>query len=110
MESADFSDHEYHGIGAYMISLGCSPDEADESLGTVRKLLADLDAEGITEAELELAKTKIAVRTVLAAERPRKPARPAGLQLVVPRTVPDGRWRTGRTAVGDGATGSGVAG
>ena len=78
VESADFSFHEYNGIGAYMISLGCSPDEADENLGTVRKLLADLDAEGITEAELELAKTKIAARTVLAAERPKNRLGPLG--------------------------------
>src|SRR5438874_5399 len=57
------------GIGAYFTSFSCEPEQAEENLATVRRILAEVQQDGITEEELRRAKTKIQSHLVRASER-----------------------------------------
>jgi predicted Zn-dependent peptidase len=78
VETVDFGFNEYYGAGAYMLSAACTPDAMPECLEVARRILADVTAHGVTEAELQTAKTKSAARLVLAAEKPRNRLGPLG--------------------------------
>jgi predicted Zn-dependent peptidase len=69
-DSADMSFHEYQGTGAFYTSFSCDPDQAGEDLATVREVLAGVQEEGISEEELQQAKSKILSRVVRGSERP----------------------------------------
>ena len=66
----DFGYHEYEGMGLFISTAGCAPDQAEEVLAIIRQLLADANQSGVTEAELSQAKNKVSSRIVLAGERP----------------------------------------
>lgn len=70
VEGADMSYSEYDGTGAFYLSFSGEPADTRENLDIVRKLLADVQKNGITEAELQQAKSKIGSRVVRASERP----------------------------------------
>lgn len=70
VESADMSFHDYDGAGAYFTSLSCEPDNTAENLAIVRRILHQVQADGITPAELTQAKSKILSRVVRGSERP----------------------------------------
>jgi predicted Zn-dependent peptidase len=70
VESADMSFHEYDGAGAYYTSFSCEPESTAENLETVRAILAEVQADGVTPAELSQAKNKILSRVVRGSERP----------------------------------------
>ena len=61
---------EYDGTGAFYLSFSGEPDDTTDNLDVVRKLLADVQRGGITDAELQQAKSKIGSRVVRASERP----------------------------------------
>jgi predicted Zn-dependent peptidase len=69
-DSADCSFHEYEGTGSYYTSFSCEPERAGENLALVRKVLGAVQREGISEAELQQAKSKILSRVVRGSERP----------------------------------------
>ncbi|MBX9628569.1 MAG: insulinase family protein [Gemmataceae bacterium] len=69
-ESADCSFYENDGSGCVYTSYSCEPDEAEGNLAVVRKVLAEVQRDGITEAELRQAKSKILSRVVRGSERP----------------------------------------
>jgi predicted Zn-dependent peptidase len=69
-ESADCSFHDYEGTGSIYTSFSCEPPRAHENLSVVRELLADVQKKGITQEELDQAKSKIGSRVVRASERP----------------------------------------
>ena len=69
-DSADCSYFENDGSGCVYVSYSCEPDEAEENLGIVRKILDEVQRVGITADELKLAKSKIASRVVRGSERP----------------------------------------
>jgi predicted Zn-dependent peptidase len=69
-ESADMSFHEYQGTGSFYTSFSCEPDMAQRNLATTVKLLQHVQEEGITEEELQQAKSKILSRVVRGSERP----------------------------------------
>jgi predicted Zn-dependent peptidase len=69
-DGADCSYYENDGNGCVYASFSCEPGETEGNLGIVRKVLADVQREGITPDELQLAKTKIASRVVRGSERP----------------------------------------
>lgn len=69
-ESADCSYYENDGSGCVYASFSCEPEQAEENLDIVRKLLAEVQADSITPDELRLAKSKIASRVVRGSERP----------------------------------------
>lgn len=70
VESADFSYHEYEGLGSFITSASCRPEVADEDLAIIREILREATRGGITEEELGQSKNKLGARIVLAAERP----------------------------------------
>ncbi len=62
---------EYDGAGLFVTSMSCNPDELDENLQRISDLFRDAEEFGVTDAELDQAKNKVASRLVLASERPR---------------------------------------
>jgi predicted Zn-dependent peptidase len=69
-DSADATPDESEGTGAMLVSFSCEPDQADEDLAIVRRVLAEVQRDGITEEELHQAKSKILSRLVRGSERP----------------------------------------
>jgi predicted Zn-dependent peptidase len=69
-ESADCSFHEYEGTGSFYTSFSCEPERAQSNLALVRSILSEVQREGITDAELQQAKSKILSRVVRGSERP----------------------------------------
>jgi predicted Zn-dependent peptidase len=69
-ESADLSFSEYEGTGAFYASMTGDPERAAANVALVRKILADVQKNGLTAEELQTAKSKIGSRVVRAGERP----------------------------------------
>jgi predicted Zn-dependent peptidase len=69
-DSADASFHDYEGTGSFYTSFSCEPGRTQENLGIVLNLLHEVQKEGITEKELQQAKSKIGSRVVRGSERP----------------------------------------
>jgi predicted Zn-dependent peptidase len=70
-ESASISHHEYQGAGIFMTYLSCAPENAAANMEIVLNMYRDVQSRGITQAELDQAKSKINSRVVLSSERPR---------------------------------------
>jgi predicted Zn-dependent peptidase len=62
---------EYEGAGAWMVSMSCEPEDAAENLDRLAGVVRAAEAEGVFEAELRQAKSKVRSRIVLHSERPR---------------------------------------
>jgi predicted Zn-dependent peptidase len=69
-DSAECSFHDYEGTGSFYTSLSCEPGQTQPNLGLVLDVLHDVQRKGITEAELQQAKSKIGSRVVRSSERP----------------------------------------
>jgi predicted Zn-dependent peptidase len=69
-ETADCSYYENDGSGCVYISFSCEPERAEPNLEIVRRILQQVQLDGITADELKLAKSKIASRVVRGSERP----------------------------------------
>jgi predicted Zn-dependent peptidase len=69
-DSASISVQEYQGAGAFLTGLACLPEQAQENLQRIGEIVADVEASGVTEEELEQAKNKVCAHIVLQAERP----------------------------------------
>src|SRR5207244_904057 len=69
-DSAECSFHDYEGTGSFYTSLSCEPAQTRSNLGIVLDVLADVCRKGITEEELQQAKSKIGSRVVRSGERP----------------------------------------
>ncbi len=69
-DSADMSFHEYEGAGAFYTSFSSEPGQAEENLTIIHDVLSSVQREGVTEAELQQAKSKIGSRVVRGSERP----------------------------------------
>jgi len=69
-ESADCSFHDYQGTGSFYTSFSCEPRRTEENLALVLQVLRQVQEEGITEEELQQAKSKIGSRVVRGSERP----------------------------------------
>lgn len=70
-ESASLHHYDYQGTGIYMTYMSCDPEQAADNLARIEKVYRELQAGGVTEAELAQAKSKINSRVVLGSERPR---------------------------------------
>ena len=68
-ESAGMGLYDYLDNGAVMSFLCCGPEQAQKNLEALLELQNEVQANGITQKELDLAKRKIASRIVLASER-----------------------------------------
>jgi predicted Zn-dependent peptidase len=69
-ESADCSFHDYEGTGSFYTSFSCEPGQVQDNLAIVGDVLREVQRDGITEAELLQAKSKIGSRVVRGSERP----------------------------------------
>jgi predicted Zn-dependent peptidase len=69
-DSADTSYHEYEGTGSFYTSFSCEPGQVRENLSITADVLAEVQRDGITEEELQQAKSKIGSRVVRGSERP----------------------------------------
>jgi len=70
-EHAGLSHCEYEGAGLMMTYLTCAPERAAENLQRILDVYRRAEADGVTQAELDQAKSKIRSRIVLSSERPR---------------------------------------
>jgi predicted Zn-dependent peptidase len=70
-EHASLSHCEYEGAGLMMTYVACAPQQAAENLRRILEVYRRAEAEGITSAELDQAKSKVRSRIVLCGERPR---------------------------------------
>lgn len=69
-ESASIGVQEYQRAGLYMTGLSCAPENAAENLRRLKDVLAQVEAEGVTEEELIQAQNKVCAHLVLSSERP----------------------------------------
>src|SRR5437870_921167 len=69
-ESADMSFHDYEGTGAFYTSFSCEPENASQNLAIVQRVLKAVQQDGVSEEELQQAKSKILSRIVRGSERP----------------------------------------
>ena len=69
-EYAAMGAYEYEKAGLMMTFLCGSPESTAENFERLKTLQAELQNDGVTESELELAKAKIASQIILASERP----------------------------------------
>jgi predicted Zn-dependent peptidase len=69
-DSADCSYVENDGSGAVYVSLSCEPEHAEANIERASEVLRTVQKDGITEAELRQAKSKILSRVVRGSERP----------------------------------------
>jgi len=70
VESAGCGTDQNHGSGITATSFSSTPDRAAGNVGIVRKILDDVQRNGVTAEELAQAKNKIASRVVRYAEKP----------------------------------------
>lgn len=70
VESAELAYQEYDGSGVYRIFFNGPPETTEDNLQRVHKILQDVNEQGVTETELQQAKSKLLSRIVLAGERP----------------------------------------
>tara|TARA_Y100000814_G_scaffold221353_1_gene165550 strand:- start:337 stop:1578 length:1242 start_codon:yes stop_codon:yes gene_type:complete len=68
-EYAVLEPSEYQGTGIFLSYLCCQPDNANEVMETYQRLARDIQQNGVTTQELELAKSKVCSHIVLRAER-----------------------------------------
>jgi predicted Zn-dependent peptidase len=71
VESAGCSFSEYDGTGVFYTSFSGEPDATAENLELTRKVLEGVQNGGITQEELDTARSKLLSRLVRSGERPR---------------------------------------
>jgi predicted Zn-dependent peptidase len=69
-DSAVMGSYEYQGTGLFMTYLSCLPEDTAENLDRVERVFQQAHRDGITDAELAQAKSKILSHLVLQSERP----------------------------------------
>jgi predicted Zn-dependent peptidase len=70
LDTADVSFHEYDGTGVYYTYLSGDAESMQGALGIAMKVLHEVQRDGLTEDELQLAKSKLGSRMVRGGERP----------------------------------------
>ncbi|HZZ74256.1 MAG TPA: pitrilysin family protein [Pirellulales bacterium] len=70
-EQCSLGHYDYQGTGIFMTYTCCDPEGTADNLQAIRNLFRAAEREGITAAELALAKSKINSRVVLSSEKPR---------------------------------------
>lgn len=69
-ETAAMNACEYQGTGLLMTQLCCAPEDTADNFARIADLVAEAEADGVTEAELAQARSKIRSHLVLQSERP----------------------------------------
>ncbi|MCE9547522.1 MAG: insulinase family protein [Planctomycetia bacterium] len=70
-EFASVSHYEYEGAGAFLSYLSCEPDEAEQNMQRMLNVIRTAEAGGISQSELDQARSKLVSRVVLGSERSR---------------------------------------
>jgi predicted Zn-dependent peptidase len=70
-EHCSLHHHDYIGAGMFLTYMSSDPEYTADNLERIRKVYADVESSGISQAELDQAKSKINSRVVLSSERPR---------------------------------------
>jgi predicted Zn-dependent peptidase len=70
-EHCSLHHHDYLGAGMFLTYMSSDPEYAAENLQRIRKVYREVESSGITQAELDQAKSKINSRVVISSERPR---------------------------------------
>jgi predicted Zn-dependent peptidase len=70
-EHASLGHHDYLDAGVLMTYMSCEPQYAQGNIERIAGVYREAEADGVTDAELSQAKSKINSRVVLASERPR---------------------------------------
>lgn len=70
VESAEVSFNDYDGAGLWMTYASAMPEQIAPSLAQIGRVYDEVNRDGLTDDELERAKTKLASRLVLQSERP----------------------------------------
>lgn len=82
-DAADFGHEPMDGLGAFGGYASSDPSRAQEVLDGVREVLMEAQRDGVRSDELERAKRKAAVSTVLHAETPYGRLLPLGMEYLV---------------------------
>jgi predicted Zn-dependent peptidase len=69
-DTAECSFHDYEGTGSFCTSLSSEPARTEQDLSIILEVLREVQRHGITEEELQQAKSKIGSRVVRSSERP----------------------------------------
>lgn len=69
-ETAAIWPYEFQGTGIFMTFLSCAPEQTAANLQCILDVQKQVEQHGVTEDELELAKTKICSSLVIRSERP----------------------------------------
>src|SRR5207253_7395843 len=69
-DTAECSFHDYEGTGSFCTSLSSEPGRTEQDLSIVLDVLREVQRKGITDEELQQAKSKIGSRVVRSSERP----------------------------------------
>jgi predicted Zn-dependent peptidase len=88
-EQVTLSHCEYLGAGLMITYMSCEPHCAADDMQSILKVYQLAETEGLTEAELAQAKSKIRSRIVLSSERPRGRLFAVGSQWVYRREYKD---------------------
>jgi predicted Zn-dependent peptidase len=70
-EQVSLGHHDYQGAGIFSAYMSCEPEQTADNLQRMLDVYRKVEAEGVTEPELERAKSKVNSRVVLSSERPR---------------------------------------
>jgi predicted Zn-dependent peptidase len=70
-DSADCSFHEYDHAGVFYTSFSCEPAQTQENQAIIHGVLGSVQADSITEDELNQARNKLLSRVVRSGERPK---------------------------------------
>jgi predicted Zn-dependent peptidase len=71
-DTAALSSFEYQGAGIFVGTLCCAPEDGAANLERIAELEGEIQRDGITQAELEQAQSKICASIVLMSERPKR--------------------------------------
>lgn len=93
-EYASTSAYEFQGAGITMTFLGCDPEDVEDNLKRLKELQIDMQTNGVTEDEVQLAVSKLSSQIVRRAERPFNRLFAVGLNW-----LQRGKYRTVREAV-----------
>lgn len=69
-DAAEINFHDFEGAGAFLLFIAGEPEKTASNLAAIANVFAQVNREGVTADELEVAKTKLATRLVLRSERP----------------------------------------
>ncbi|MDB5391464.1 MAG: processing peptidase [Planctomycetaceae bacterium] len=70
VEMAETQFQPYHGAGVFRTLIIGPPEKTNKNLGRIKKVFEKVNRDGVTEAELQQAKSKVCSRIVLSSERP----------------------------------------